>query len=345
MAGKTGQNTPHLTMPDDMPYPPLVRDMVVSPGPFAFPQAVDIAGRYLRSKGHDLSPDSFRYSVNPALSFPPSDIAALDFIMHDDAQPQITMMLNLMGLHGSGSPLPAYFTEYIAQHADEPDALRDFFDIFNHRLIVLLEIIWKKYRYYAQYQAHASDMFSHRFFGFIGVTSSTLREAKQLRWPRLMAYMGLIAFNGEASGSLESILRHYFSHRTINIIPCIRRWVAVPKDQQTFLDENNFSLGEDFILGDDVPDQTGKFRIQITDLTWEMFNAFLPSGKNYDVLQTLVKFVLHSRLDFDVELHLLPNEIRPWILDADSECRLGWSVWSGDGGDGIVILETDHQEL
>jgi type VI secretion system protein ImpH len=345
MAGKTGQNPAHMNSGEYTSYPPVVGDMLTSPGSFAFPQAIDIAGRYLRGEGYRLSSDSFRYSVNPALSFPPSDIEQLSFVIREGMHPQVALMLNLLGLHGAGSPLPAYFTEYVAQHADEQDALRDFFDIFNHRLITLLYSIWRKYRYYAQYEVHAADRLSSRFFGFIGMGHQELRKAKQLRWPRLMAYVGLIAFNGEAAGSLESILRHYFSHEAISIVPCINRWVAVPYDQQTRLGESNFLAGEDFILGDEVPDQTGKFRIRIEKLTWERFNSFLPSGENFSELQTLVKFVLRSRLDFDVELRLLPEEIRPWCLEAENECRLGWSTWSGEGGDGITILETDHQGL
>jgi type VI secretion system protein ImpH len=326
-------------------HPPLVENMLAAPGGFAFPQVVEIATRYLQSRGETVLPDTFRYSVNPALSFPPRDIESLEFVFREEHPPQVALTLNLMGLHGAGSPLPAYFTEYVAQHADEEDPLRDFLDIFNHRLIGLLHETWRKYRYYAQYRAQATDLLSNRFFGFIGAGHKDIRGARELKWPRLMAYMGLIAFNGESAGSLENILRHYFSHKDIKIIPFIRRWVAVPADQQTRLGERSCCLGEDFITGEEVPDQTGKFRIRISNLTWAGFNAFLPSGTNFSELQTLVKFILRSRLDFDVELRLLPEELKPWLLDGANECFLGWSTWAGDGGDGIVILDIDHQEL
>ncbi|MDL2274719.1 type VI secretion system baseplate subunit TssG [Desulfosarcina sp. OttesenSCG-928-G10] len=326
-------------------FPSLLKELLNSPGSFAFPQAVDIFERWLCYEGHVVSTKSFRYSVSPSLSFPPRDIAAVDIVVREDMKPQVQMMLNLMGLHGAGSPLPAYFTEYVAQHADEQNTLKDFFDIFNHLLVTLLHGTWKKYRYYAQYRVCATDRLSKRFSGFIGVGHPALREAKKLRWPRLMAYMGLIAFKSESAGSMESILRHYFAHPAISIIPCITRWVSVPEDQQTRLGDQNDMLGIDFVIGDEVPDQTGKFRVRIAELTLEKFNAFLPSGDKFDELQTLVKFILKSRLDFDVELCLLPDEIRPWCLDRENECRLGWSTWSGDGGEGVVVLETDHREL
>lgn len=345
MASQTGQNSKFMSMGDLTASPALLVEMLQTPGSFAFPQAVEIATRYLRVQGNAVTAETFRYNVNPALSFPPGDIEALDFITVEGSPPQVTLTLNLMGLHGAGSPLPAYFTEYVAQHSDEQDPLRDFFDIFNHRLIGLLHSTWLKYRYYVQYKALAADRLSGSFFGFIGAGHKKIRQAKELKWPRLMAYMGLIAFNGESAGSLENILRHYFTHNAISIIPCIHRWVAVPGDQQTRLGESNCNLGEDFILGQEVPDQTGKFRISIADLTWERFNEFLPSGKYFAELQTLVKFILRSRLDFDVELRLLPEEVRLWSLETHSGCRLGWSTWAGDGGDGAVVLEIDHQEL
>ena len=162
MAGQTGQNTDHI-MQESLSFPSLLEELQSGPGSFALPQAVDIAERWLRGQGRSISLDSLRFSVNPSLSFPPGDIAAVHCGINEDMLPQVHMMLNLMGLHGAGSPLPAYFTEYIAQHADEQDALRDFFDAFNHLLITLLYGTWRKYRYYAQYKAEAADRLSKCF--------------------------------------------------------------------------------------------------------------------------------------------------------------------------------------
>jgi type VI secretion system protein ImpH len=342
MAGSAGQNS-HRLSPAASPLPPLLEEMRALPGSFAFPQAAELAERRIRSQG-GAATDCLRYSVNPDLSFPPGDIASVSVAEREGDAALVRMTLNFMGLHGASSPLPAYFTEYVAQHADAPDALRDFFDIFNHRLAGLLQSAWIKYRYYAQYQSGAADRLSSRFFGFIGAGRQEVREAKDLCWPRLMAYMGLIAFNSNSTGSLESILRHYFGHEAIVVQPCVARWVAIPADQQSALGEDNCSLDDDFVIGESMPDQTGKFRIRIFDLTWERFNAFLPGEKNFADLRTLVRFVLNACLDFDVELCLRPEEIRPWRLAEDNERLLGWSVWCGEGGDGVVVLETGRED-
>lgn len=344
MAGETRQNQA-LSVPGGLPYPPVILDLLETPGNFAFAQALDVVARYLRSSGLHVDDETFRFSVNPNLSFPPSDIESLRLLEDENGAVRVEMMMNLLGLHGAASPLPAYFTEYVAQNQDDPDALRDFFDIFNHRLVAILHASWRKYRYYTQYRQYAVDRLSRRFFSFVGVGHEQIRQAKNLNWPRLMAYMGLIAFSGESAGSMESILRHYFSHQDMYVIPCVTRWVQIPEDQQTRLGTANCAAGLDFILGTEVPDQTGKFRIRISNLTWDEFISFLPHKSKFGELQTLTKFVLRSRLDFDVELRLRPEEVRSWKLEEGNDMFLGWATWSGEGGDGIVILETEHREL
>jgi type VI secretion system protein ImpH len=319
--------------------------MLKQPGNFAFVQVVSLLLRHMQDQGISATAQHIRFCVNPNLSFPPSDVERIEIFEGEDGACRASVMMNLMGLHGSASPLPSYFTDYVAQNQDDPDALRDFFDVFNHRLIWIMYQIWHKYRYYAQYEFGARDRMSARFFSFMGMGHPELRTAKNLNWPRLMAYMGLIAFQSESAGSLESILRHYFLHEDICIQHCILRWVEIPQDQQCRLGMNNTMLDTDFLLGSEVPDQTGKFRICIGSLDWKHFNDFLPCGNRFSELHTLVQFVLRSRLEFDVELHLYPEEIHPWILEEHSECLLGWSVWNGEGGDGIVVLETKHEEL
>ena len=341
MAGQTGQNRNAVT-DATRPVSALPEELPRTPGNFAFTQAVMLVLRGLRATAPSATEDNIRYSVNPNLCFPPADIERLEF-SEDGAR--ASLMLNLMGLHGAGSPMPAYFTDHVAQNQDYPDALRDFLDIFNHQLIAILYKTWRKYRYYALYESGATDRMSGLFFGFIGVGHADLRRAKALNWPRLMAYMGLIAFKGEAASSLEQILRHYFRHDDVDVLPCMPRWVAIPQDQQCRLGQSNYRLNADFLLGSEVPDQTGKFRIRISTLDWRRFNEFLPCGERFAELHTLVLFVLRSRLEFDVELRLRPEEIRQWKLGKDSECLLGWSVWNGEGGDGIVVLKANRRDL
>lgn len=314
------------------------------PGSFAFAQAMDLVKRRLKERGVSDTEKALRFRVNPNLSFPSGDIESIAF--HGEGEEsRAEVMLNLMGLHGSASPLPAYFTEFIAQHQDEENALRDFFDIFNHRFISILHAVWQKYRYHLRYERDSADALSRHFLGFIGMGEESMRKAEKLQWARLLSYAGLISFKGNAAGSLESILQHYFSHADLSIIACIQRRVEIPSDQLNRLGLSNSRLSEDCLIGFSVPDQTGKFRVRISSLNWERFNAFLPDGRIFSELKNLVRFVMPTRLVFDVELCLKPEDIPAMHIGGKSLNRLGWSSWLGDNGDGVVLLEPTHQEF
>ena len=349
MAASTGQTdavmtpTVHRSAPSRKQKTAVYSRREESPGSFAFAQAVNIVRRYLAGQGVSAPEKALRFRVNPNLSFPPGDMESLTF-SGEGERTRALLVLNLMGLHGAGSPLPVYFTEHVAQHQDDPDALRDFFDLFNHEFVDILYGAWRKYRYYLQYREGAEDALSRRFLGFIGMGYEQLRENEGLNWSRLLAYMGLIAFKSDAAGSLESILRHYFAHAAVHVVQCIRRIVDIPEDQLCRLGVANCHLERDCLIGEHVPDQTGKFRILLADLSWRRFNAFLPDQTIFVELAMLVKMVLRSRLQFDVELRLRPEEIRPLVIGDASETKLGWSTWLGDGGEGVVILEPGHQE-
>lgn len=310
-------------------------------GGCAFSRAVEHVLR-VGGKGREAE-EWLRFKVNPNLSFPPGDVQGGTLVAGERGEERIWFVLNLMGLHGAASPLPAYFTEHVAQHQDEADPLRDFLDVFNHRLISVFYGIWTKYRYYLQFRDNGADINSRRFFSFIGMGHKEMQCTSGLRSDRLLSYMGLIAFSGEAAGSLESILRHYFRHPLVHIIPCIRRLVSIPPDQRCALGVANCRLDSDFLLGSEVLDQTGKFRVLFDALTWERFTDFLPGGRLFSELQTLVRFVLRSRLGFDVELRLRPAEIPLFTIGQASPCRLGWTTWAGDGGEGVITLETDSR--
>ncbi len=341
MAGQAGEDADPVSLPRKSEACGVSEALACISGGYAFSRAVEHVLR-VGGKGRRVE-DWLRFKVNPNLSFPPGDIRGVERVDDESGEGRVWFVLNLMGLHGAASPLPAYFTEHVAQHQDEPDALRDFLDVINHHLISIFYGIWNKYRYYLQFRDHGTDINSRRFFSFIGLGHKELQGTSGLRRERLLSYMGLIAFSGEASGSLESILRHYFGHAFVHIIPCIRRQVPIPADQQCALGVVNCRLSKDFLLGGEVLDQTGKFRVLFDVLSWKRFTDFLPGGSLFSELRILVRFVLRSRLGFDVELRLNPAEIPAFTVGKTSPCRLGWTTWAGEGGDGVIILETDSR--
>jgi len=272
--------------------------------------------------------ERLEFHANPSLAFPGSDIERLEFIEDTDGL-RARLQLNLGALMGSGSPLPAFYSEQALSDGMQGSTTRDFLDLFNHRLHRLLPPIWRKYRYHARFREGARDELSARLFSLIGLGDNSLRQAPELNWKRLLPYLGLLSLKVHSAALIEAVLRYYFAQPVLRLEQCLERAVAIPAEQQSRLGGANARLGEAAVLGVQVRDRGGKFRLHLLELDWDAFHAFLPAGAQHAALRALLRFILRDQLDYDLRLHLRRDELREWRLGAVSPCRLGWTTWLG----------------
>lgn len=282
--------------------------------------------------------DQLEFQANPSLGFPGSDVDRVEFF-HERGQMRARLRFNLIGLVGSGSPLPAFYGEQALGDSEDGNPTRNFLDLFHHRLQRLMLPIWKKYRYRASFESGASDPFSSQLFALIGLGSEEIRRAKELNWKRLLPYLGLLSLRAHSAALIEAVLRYYFKHAELTIEQCIERRVEILREQRNCLSLANTVLGENVVLGDSVRDSSGKFRIHIRELDWQRFHEFLPIGFGYQPLCALVRFTLRDPLDYDIRLVLRHEEIRELRIGEQNACRLGWTSWLGhEHADGVVTL-------
>ena len=300
-------------------------------------QAVRLVLERLRDQHPELDEESLyhrlEFQANPSLGFPGADIEQVRFF-HEQGELRARLQVNLPGLFGSGSPLPAFYAE---QALGDDNPIRDFLDLFNERLYRLLLPIWEKYRYHARFRPGASDPFSARLFALIGLGGETLRASAELNWKRLLPYLGLLSLRAHSAALIESVLRYYFKHPAVHIEQCLERRVGILAEQRNQLGQANSRLGADLVLGHSVRDRGGKFRIHIRRLSWERFHEFLPSGPHYRPLLALVRFTLRDPLDYDIRLEL-ETDNRPQLgLGERNPCRLGWTTWLGQTRSAAVV--------
>ena len=283
--------------------------------------------------------ERLEFRANPSLGFPGSDIHSVQFFA-ENGEARARLCLNLIGLCGSGSPLPAFYSEQALGESEDGNPTRDFLDLFHHRLQRLLLPVWRKYRYHTRFEAGAQDALSNRLFALIGLGGEQLRRAEELNWKRLLPYLGLLSLRAHSAALIEAVLRYYFKHAELFIEQCIERSVEIQADQTNRVGLANSRLGEDLVIGERVRDRSGKFRIHIRALDWERFHDFLPIGSGYQPLCSLVRFTLRDPLDYDLRLELHRDAIRELCIGADNPCRLGWTSWLGrEQADGIVTLD------
>ncbi|CAM2900194.1 type VI secretion system protein ImpH [Pseudomonas gessardii] len=290
------------------------------------------------SLGDEALYDLLEFQANPGLGFPGNDIDRVTFFI-ERGQLRARLRLNVLGLVGANSPLPAFYAEHALAERAGGNPVADFLDLFHHRLHRLMLPLWRKYRYPARFRAGASDAFSAQMFALIGLGGRAIRGATPLDWKRLLPYLGLLGMRAHSAALIETVLRYYFKHPSLLIEQCVQRKVVIARGQRNQLAHASSLLGRDLVLGRQVVDRAGKFRVHLQDLDWQRFHEFLPDGANHSPLCALIRFAVRDPLDYDLRLVLRPGEIRALHIGQRNVCRLGWTSWMGPArADGVLTL-------
>ena len=311
---------------------------------YSFFQINQLLHRYLNKRNLDKAGFSrgntssrkkhtVRYKANPSLSFPSADIQDIRLWIESDKE-FAEVVVNFMGLFGPSSPLPAFFTERIL-HAEPGDtSVQDFLDLFNHRILDLLQRVWEKYRYYQVYE-RGQDEFSRSMFALVGITHIELCEFSDLQWSRLMPYAGLIALKVTNVEKVSRVIEGYFNIEGVDIEQCVLREVQVNVDQMNQMGILNCEMGSDLVLGESVLDRMGKIRINLRDLTVEQFGEFLPGGVMNSPLKQLVKFLMTDQFEVEIRLQASDKSHLQSSMNGES-AMMGWNTCLGEPVEGEV---------
>jgi type VI secretion system protein ImpH len=278
------------------------------------------------------------------------------------------MTVAFFGLTGPSGILPRHYTELLMRlrkeaRFAEKDALRDWLDLFNHRLISLFYRAWEKYRFYVpyergEYSLPAPDTFTQCLLSVAGLGLPALRNRLKVTAAAdepspsvdaspeqvlvrvddlaVLQYSGLFAHRRRTAAGLESILNHYFQV-LIRVRQFQGQWLKFELSNRSRLgrEEEHSRLGTDLVIGERVWDVQSKVRICVGPLRYEQFLEFLPDRspvrerKAFFLLVHLVRLYVGPELDFDVQLLLLAGSVPNCHLAGRqaSGARLGWNSW------------------
>jgi type VI secretion system protein ImpH len=341
------------------------------PEQFEFFQAVRLLEWYYyrgasqrQSVGRDASPrdEVVRFRALPALSFPGCAITSLKEGTHKptgrdpSATAPLEMVVTFLGLTGPSGVLPEHYTTLILERMRQRDhALREFLDLFNHRVISHFYRAWEKYRcpfaYERCHRENARDLFTECLYALVGFGTGQLRGRIEPEDTSFLFYAGHFAQHTRSAAPLRAILSDYFN-LPVEVQQYCGQWLVLDEENRSRLAHRqraggqNSQLGVNVILGERIWDVQCKFRLRLGPLTYEQFRRFMPSGDGLLPLAQLTRSYVGPEFDFDVQLVLNASEVPRCRLGStvEDQPRLGWNTWLGsqspdrDASDAIFSL-------
>jgi type VI secretion system protein ImpH len=281
------------------------------------------AGRVAPAGSNPAALDAIQLRANISFSFPPGEVHQIEKLA--DAPYRAAVTANILSLAGALGPMPDSFAETLLDRSKAHDeAMRDFLDIFHHRLLLLLYQVRLRHRIWLEWSApQASSMgrYTHAFAGILNLSSKKLT-------PKLAqyasAYAGALWHKPRSPVVLQQILSEAFGV-SIRVLPMRGAWLPVEPDDQCRLGRvGNSRLGVNTYAGKRAWNGQGQLHLSVRSLQLDQFLALLPGGRDYASLADFTRFYINDQ--FTCRLHLQ--------LDAGQSCdlrlgrsRLGWTSW------------------
>ncbi|MCI0329977.1 MAG: type VI secretion system baseplate subunit TssG [candidate division Zixibacteria bacterium] len=307
----------------------LLEKLLAHPQRFSFFQAILLLEGSRKGAvplGHQGPPaeEAVRLRSDTSLGFPKSDVAAVEEVATDHAPPY-RLTATFLGLYGTTSPLPNFYSESIIMDEQEAGPLRAFFDLFNHRFLSLFFRSWTKYRPHVLFRSEGKDEFSERLFALAGMDSAGIKASARFPAVRALRFLGLLSQKPHSGESLAEIVRGYF-HLPAEVKQFVRSRIALEDEQKAKLGKQNCRLGENLALGELVPDRMGKFQISVGPVGFDDYLTFLPGRVNLEALKGLARLFAPDWLDFDLQVTLKGEETPRLGVALSSDSYLGWTT-------------------
>ncbi len=281
-----------------------------------------VAGRF-----NNPQEEVARFSSQTSVAFPASEIQALD-----RSGAPVRMSINFMGLTGPQGMLPRPYSALVVDRSRERDyAMRDFFDIFNHRAVSLFYQAFEKYRFIIPYERGEHDRFSRHILALIGLATPGLQgrlKSEGIPDDSLLFYSGLLSLHPRSAIALRQVLIDYF-RVPVEIEQFVGVWRPVEEDAQCALGEGSAyseRLGFGAVVGDEVWDQQSRVRVRLGPMTLDQYEDFLPGGEAHRRIRAIAGFFAGNEYDMELQLILKRNDVPRCELSVKGP-RLGWTSW------------------
>ncbi len=248
------------------------------------------------------------------------------------------MTVTFLSLAGTSGVLPWHYTQLLIDRMREKDfGLRDFLDLFNHRLLAQFYRAWEKCHFYVGYEssrrgrATEPDRFTQMLFSLVGMGTSGLRGRQTISDEVLLYYAGHFSHRPRSAVALEQIVADMF-HVPTEIRQFQGQWMYLRREDQTQLRAGGSNqLGVSAIAGPRIWGIENKIRVRLRVFRYDNFQKFMPTGSAYVSLGHIVRSFVGPSFDFDLQIVLSKEAVPRCQLTASGGVQLGWNTWLFSG--------------
>jgi type VI secretion system protein ImpH len=278
--------------------------------------------------------ERIRLRAEPSLVFPSSDITEMQYPKFPDGEQRVQVSTAFLGLYGSVSPLPTHFVERIALSVYQGGAqpIREFLDVFHHRLLSLAFRTWSKYRMSVGYQKQGKDVFTRRMFCTVGIDGFSDPKT-ELHPFYFLRFAPVLAAKSRSARGLRVVLDELFSDVGVEVEQFIGHWTLIEKPLRNKLGVANHQLGESLVIGRYVYDGSGRYKIRLGPLQYDDYLSFLPGGHRRPFMQQVINTFTPGIHDVMLELMVDLEAAPRFQLGSPRASTLKRTAWLGGTGD------------
>lgn len=331
----------------------LERDVLDNCQEYDFFQAVRLLT--LLGERDEANPRAPKLRMRPELTldYPPFDIANIERLPeragHDDDF-GYGISTTFMGLYGTASPLPSFYTEELLDQAqDDEHATRGFLDVVHFHVFPLLYQAWSKYRFGLKAVEQDDAQYWDYLFSLIGLHDADLR-AKVPEPFRVLRYLGILTQQHRSLVGLETILADFLHGMPVNIESCAPRNVRIPVEQRCRLSMQSPglspTLGNNSALGEHIADRTGRINIRIGPMPAEEYGRFFLKPDRMRFICFMLSYFLVQPLECELVLVVQPESIESTTLGGNDWSKmLGVTEWARLGQDTWLVAGTNSEPV
>ena len=278
-------------------------------------------------------------------------------IKYSDNQP-LQLEVNFIGLSGPQGPLPQPYGELIHDLVrGKNTALKEFLDIFNHRLTSLSYKAATRIAPLAAREHPQNSLVGKILEGFAGLRTDGLVEAWSVPHPNVLSFAQILWQRPHSLAGLETLIGGFFNI-TANTRAFEGDWNEIPEKYRTQIGAarygRNNKLGVDSFIGTKIWNPTNHISVILGPLPLHKYLSFLPNGAAHKKLLELIRLYVGAdtqyRLFLKLENEELPKSylqsLYQFPLEKQQDAKLGWTSFLQRGLDtsseAQVYIETSE---